>query len=621
MGKGSKFNYIALCICAIACCAWGYVLGLRYYCFIYNGWDLPLYANLMWNLCHGSISTTLFGRSFFIDHFNGIAFLLIPFYYFFQSALTLLYFKLLGFFAGAYVFYLLTAKRLGGPWGIAFMLAYMFYPANVAMLFFEFNFENLALPLIFFIFYFFEEKRFLSFMVSCFLLTIVKENMPLVVFMFGIYGFIERRQDWAHWGLYPLLLGGGMFIGEVFLVIPWVRHGLTTVNGHLGLYARLGHSPTEIVRTFILKEPEVFKILFSGRNRSFLLQLFGPLLITSLLAPLTLLIALPLFLQDLLSQFSGQQSIDFFYASALVVFIFMATIDFLGRINIKFKGFIFGAIKWCIFLAIIGLLFLFDKKPMPRWFERIPSFQEKQAVGQYFLSQIPPDANVLSSYKFLYLLSQRKELYTVFHQFNKFTGQRQKIPDNVDYMIIDFSSKIGEKDCVENFLFQGQWKVLAAADEIVFFRRNASRGEMLIKEGKNPLFLSKALFPVMMLNDALKMEGLDVPVSLKFGQRILRVVFYWEALKSDLNTNLPQISLSILQKDKRFYVKDATPFYGLPLQKGRRYTQVFYYFIPKLSPGNYRVVISSAAPMKQSQQQMDSANVYIKNISVRYPYP
>ena len=79
MGKGSKFNYVALCLCAIACCAWGYVLVLRYYCFVYSGWDLSLYANLMWNLCHGHLSTGLFGRSFFVDHFNAIAFLLIPF--------------------------------------------------------------------------------------------------------------------------------------------------------------------------------------------------------------------------------------------------------------------------------------------------------------------------------------------------------------------------------------------------------------------------------------------------------------------------------------------------------------------------------------------------------------
>jgi len=404
-----------------------------------------------------------------------------------------------------------------------------------------------------------------------------------------------------------------MFIGEVFLFIPWARHGLTAANGHLVSYAKLGHSPAEIGRTFIFKEPEVFKILFSGRNASFLQQLFGPLLITSLLAPLILLIALPLFLQNLLSQFSGQQSVYFYYASTMVVFIFMATIDFLGRINMKFKGY--------FLLMIIGLLFLFDIWPMPRWVKRIPSVQEKHAVSQYFLSQIPSDANVLSSYKFLDMLSQRKELYPVLHQYNKFTRHWQDIPDNVDYMIIDFSSTVTRLDLVEMILSQGQWKVWAAADEVVLLRKNVSRGEMLIQEGDHLLSLAKPLQPVIIINDVLRMEDLDVPLSLNFGQRIMRVVFYWEALKNDLNTDLPQVSLSILQKDKRFYIKDTPPFYGLPVKEGTHYAQVFYYFIPRLSPGNYMVVISSAAPMKQNPQQTVSANVYIKNILVRYPYP
>ena len=203
MNKDLRYNYVALLLCAIACCGWSYVLDLQYYCFAYTSWDLPLYANLMWNLCHGSMSTSLFGGNFLIDHFNVIAFLLVPFYYFFQSAFTLLIFKLFAFFAGAYILYLLASKNLGGLWGILFMLAYMFYPTNVALMFFEFNFETLALPMIFLLFYYFEEKKYLSFMVCCVLLTMVKENMPLVVFMFGIYAFLTRREDWLRWGLCP----------------------------------------------------------------------------------------------------------------------------------------------------------------------------------------------------------------------------------------------------------------------------------------------------------------------------------------------------------------------------------------------------------------------------------
>ena len=608
MGKSLKYNYAALWICALACCAWSYALDLRYYRFTYTSWDLPLYANLMWDLCHGHLSTSLFGGNFLIDHFNGIAFVLVPFYYFFQSALTMLYFKLFAFFIGAYIFYLLTAKRLGGSWGLAFMLAYIFYPANVGMIFFEFNFENLALPMIFLLFYFFEEKKYLNFMVTCFLLTMTKENIPLIVFMFGIYGLIMRREDWLRWGLYPLLFGGTVFIGEVFVFIPWFRRGFAEANIHLGMYSKLGYSLGDIVHTFIFKEGVVLQLLFNSHNLEFLSQLFGPMVGTALLAPQILFIATPLFLQNLLSKFPGQQDINYFYASTMAVFIFMATIDFLGRIKVKVK-------EYFIFF-LIGLIFLFDLSYLPRWCQRIEPFGEKQAVSQYFLSQIPPDAKVICSYQFLYMLAQRKDLYVLFLKEGKFTHLKETIPDTVDYMAVDFNSRLDNRDIAEQALVQGQWTVQAAADDVVLLRKNGVRGKMLIEQGKTLLSGAKPLQRPMMVGDTLKMEGLDVPNSLKFGQRIMRIVFYWEALQDDNNTSLPKIFLNIIQGNRTFYIKAKAPFYRLPFEKGKHYKEVYYYLIPQLSPGPYMVIISSMPSTKQNSRQTLRSNICVNNISV-----
>ena len=584
-------------------------MDLQYYHLAYYSWDLALYAHLMWNLCHGSMSTSLFGGNFLMDHFNGIAFLLVPFYYFFQSALTLLYFKLFAFFAGAYVFYLLVNKRLGGLWGIAFMLGYIFYPANVTMLFFEFNFENLALPLIFLLFYFFEEKKFLCFMGTCFLLAIVKENMPLVVFMVGIYGFMERREDWLRWGLYPLLLGAGMFFIEVFVIIPYFRQGLGTGNAYWYLYSNLGHSPQEIFRTLITNEPKVLHLLFNNHNAVFLSKLFGPLLIAALMSWQILLIAFPLFLQNLLSSFSGQQSIDYFYSSTLTVFIFMAAINFLGRINLK-------AIRLTITFFVFIFLVIFDLKYIPQWRVRMVPFEEKQAAAQYLLSQIPQGAKVVSSYKFLDLLSQRKDLGILLHKRQEFLYQQDINPQIADYIIADFANRVDGKDAVKRVLANGLWKVQAAADEVVLLRKNRAQGEALIKFGNATYnhsssysHLSNYRHPERSegSQEVLQMEGLEVPNSLKFDQRILPVVFYWKALKDDGNSNLPQVSLNILQGFGRFYLKNTAPLYGLPLKKGEYYRQVFYYLIPRLSPGNYKVAVTA------------QSGEYIQNITIEKP--
>ncbi len=598
MGKYVKYNYAALLICVIACLAWGHVLDLKYFRFGYDSWDLPLYANLMWNLCHGSMSTSLFGGNFLQDHFNAIAFLLVPFYYFFQSALTLLYFKLIAFFAGAYIFYLLAAKRMGGLWAIAFMLAYMFYPANVIMIFFEFNFENLALPMILLLFYFFEEKKYWGFITTCFLLTLVKENMPLVVFMFGIYGLLMRREDKLRWVFYPAVLGLGMFTLEVFVIIPWFRHGLEGINAHLNLYDRVLHHPGEIST-----------LLFNRRNALFISKLFGPLLVTALLAPQVLLIASPLFLQDLLSQFFAQQTIDYFTSSDLAVFIFMATIIFLGRVPVKFKGYL------CAFIII--LLCVFESSYIPQWHKRVPPYQEIQTVGRYILSQVPKDAKVVSSFKFMYMLAERKDLYGFYIVHPNAPDPYQRVPDDVDYMMIDFSNKQGWdliRDIDRVIAFQGPWSVLAAADGIVLLKKNAGGGSLLIKAGWQSMAPRGPLQQTgLRVDDALDMEGLELSQPLRSGQRTMKVVYYWRPLKNDTAPNLPPVSLSIFQGGQMVYSKDRVPFYNLPISKGRHYMDVFYYFIPPLKPGNYMVVIS-AVPPKNAQGTL--RNLIIKNISV-----
>ena len=580
--KGFRTNSIALWICAVFFCTWGYVLDLKYYNFGYWGWDLPLYANVMWNLCHGSLKTSLFGCNFLSDHFNGIAFLLVPFYYFFQSALTLLYFKLLAFIAGAYVFYLLASKRLGNSWGLAFMLAYLFYFPNIVMIFFEFNFENLVLPLFFLLFYYFEEKRFMPFMVCCFLTTIIKENMPLVVLMFGFYGLLMRREDWVRWGLLPLVLGGMMFWGEIFVIIPWLRHDFGSQSGYWGLYTHVGHSPQGIFKEFLYNQGKVIQLLFTGSNTSFLLALFGPMLITALLSPQILFLALPLFLQDLLSQFPGQHSMDYFYASTLTVFIFMATVDFLGRINAKYRVIFLG--------VIVVLLSLFDIWFIPQWCSRMPSYDEKQAAQHYLLSKIPPNAKVFSTYNFLYFLTQRKDLYVFDRARSPFTRQKYQVPKDLDYAIVDFSTRGDNKASAKRMLSQEQWTVQAAADDVILLRKNTGKGERLIESGEIPL-TAQMIHPDIILGDVLRLDAVEFPSSLRIGSRIMRVVFYWKALKNDSNKVLPQLSLKIFQGQVARYSKKRKPFYGLPFNKNEYDKDTVYYFIPKLDPGDYSVEI------------------------------
>ncbi|MBF0618941.1 MAG: DUF2079 domain-containing protein, partial [Candidatus Omnitrophica bacterium] len=175
-GNNRTINLLAIGTCTALAGVWGLVLTLKYYHFGYTGSDLALYAQLMWNLAHGNTHTSLFGGNFLIDHANYIAFLLAPLFAILPTALALLYLKVIVFFAGAYVLYLIALKKLSPALSFFFMLGYVVYPPNISMLFFEFNFENLAPAFIFLAFYFFDQKRLMPFLLTGLLLASIKEN-------------------------------------------------------------------------------------------------------------------------------------------------------------------------------------------------------------------------------------------------------------------------------------------------------------------------------------------------------------------------------------------------------------------------------------------------------------
>lgn len=74
---------------------WLYVLTQKYRTFAYYDWDTAFFHQAMWNLLRGRVFNSLFNTNFLGNHLNLIAFLFLPFYAFFQSAIFLIYLKVL----------------------------------------------------------------------------------------------------------------------------------------------------------------------------------------------------------------------------------------------------------------------------------------------------------------------------------------------------------------------------------------------------------------------------------------------------------------------------------------------------------------------------------------------
>ncbi len=571
---------IGICLLCLGLSAW--IVTLKYNAFQYTGKDLALYGQLMWSLCHGTPRTSLFGGHFLIDHANYIAFLLVPFYFFFQSALTLLYIKLIAFFIGAYLLFLIIEKKIDGKWAALFMLGYISFPGNMAMLFFEFNFENLALPLFFLAFLFLEQKRFLSFIFTCLALCLVKENMPLVVLMFAIYAFLFHRKDnLLVMRLAPFILISAViiFITQVFLIQPALTKGLSFHHSNYWeFYKTFGSTPLEILKNLILHPEKAYPLLFDPKTFLFLGDLFGPLIIPSLLSPHVLLLGLPLFLQNLLSTAPGQKSIFYYYASALSVFIFLATVVSLSRI--KKDG------RQRLLIIVITSLFIFNLCYIREWARRLPLKQENAALYHQAIARIPPEADILANFRFLPMLSQRRGVYPLGREIVSYTRQKEHLPETLDHILIQLPIRADQNISLRKIILKGNWAVDTAIDDIVLLKKNIPNGKPLVQILKDPSNTG-AITPILLLEPFLELTSLDLPARISSEARTLSITCKWHT-QNGLQAG-GRIAFAIYNNETVLWQNVHPVVYGLPLNKNETARETFTFTLPELSSGNYKV--------------------------------
>ena len=245
----TPIDFWAIFICLIGFTFWSYLLTLKFNSFGFSDWDMSLYAQAMQSLCHGTTYTSLFGTSFLADHAHYISFLLVPLYALFPHPLTLINLELFSFFGGGYLFYKVASKSIGKLAALFLMIVYFIHPANIFMLLYEFHFESLAIGLIFLMFYFWSEKKWVPFLITAFVTMLTKENMALIVVMFGVYGMLFNKESKWRWGFVIFIFGLLYFSINMFILIPYIRRGMVhTSNIYLGLYSQFGGTPQEMMR-------------------------------------------------------------------------------------------------------------------------------------------------------------------------------------------------------------------------------------------------------------------------------------------------------------------------------------------------------------------------------------
>jgi uncharacterized membrane protein len=406
----------------------------------------PFDKGIMYQLFHNTVVHDHFFYSSingdiidFVGHQRYIFLLFLPFFYIYPHPIT---FSIISSFLlslGAFpVYWLANEVSKSKTISLVSVMIYFLHP-TVSWLFLESVKEEIfALPFLLFSFYYMYIKSFNKFLFFLFLACICKENITLVAMMFGVYAFMEKYDK--KWVYTPLILGTGIFSFELLYLKPYFvdlsyqlyGYILTPQYGMLaGRYSYLGTSIPDVIYNFLTDPQLLFKYLFTQESLNYLLILFLPVGYISLFIPKILLIASPVFLQNLLANAPAQRMVNFHYTSVIIFVIVCSVIFSLSSINKKISNKKFNlvltvliALNLCSFSVYGGV---------GKAISDINSAQKDDAL-EFFnnISQIPDDSNILCS----------GDLGCYFYKYLNVTymGDRQNSPNLYDYIIIEKTS-------------------------------------------------------------------------------------------------------------------------------------------------------------------------------------
>jgi len=463
----------------------GFITLWKYYNFFYDALDLAIINQVFYNSSQGNFfASSVHPPTYLGDHLSPIIFLLLPLYLIWRQPQTLLLLQTIILALAAWPIYLIAKNALNKSLAILFGLAWLINPFVQNINLFEFSFLPWAVFFILLAFYFYQTNRFYPFLISGLLALGVREDVALVVFMFGIVAAIERKK--IKWILTPIIAGL-----IYFLAVLAITNYFAPANYKFFIYySWLGSSPIAALQNLIFEPWRLIFHLFKLGNLEFIIAIFLPLVFLPLTSPLYLLLGLGVFGQLILGSSGASITLlQTHYASLLLPAVFLAAIyswkkiisggqankprifpqgarhhrkdlayissalkqafGYWGRVRDKLVAFINQYRELAGLVLVVGLVYSsLTLGPAIGSLAKIGQSGLLTADSQAkkeLLVKIPAQAAVAASYEFLAPLSSRPNLYSFNYIFlgkQQFLSQDYSLPPDTEYLIIDYQDLI-----------------------------------------------------------------------------------------------------------------------------------------------------------------------------------
>ncbi|HEX9779943.1 MAG TPA: DUF2079 domain-containing protein [bacterium] len=482
---------------------WAVLLALRYWAFDFWDWDLAIFAQSLWNLSHGSLRNSIMDMNFFGNHANLAAFLFAPVYRLLPHPYLLLLAKAACCTLAVIPLAALIEPRCGRAAARWLAAAWLCYPPLTYALYYEFHYESLSPLLVLGMWLAYERGSRRGFAAAALACLLLKENLPLIVGLFGLMGLLRRPEK--RWWALVSVVAAAWFAAAVFWLIPAARSGAD--SAYWTLYRHLGERPVDVLATVVSRPGYVWSILTDPVNRAWLWQLFAPVGLLALPGADALLLGAPVFLQHMLSSMGTQHTIKFHYGALLSPFVFMAAARGLGRIarvmRVRHAAGILGAAVFAC--AVVSQAAWGPAPDLLRARGANVMRDDLDWARAALLERMPERAPVVATFHFLPELSRRPELYAFHNAYMNRARMAEsrpyELPEGVEALLIDANDPLMTNQLrrvpklaqnLRAFFSRYEWRLEALIDSLMLFHPGDAPDGWVYQVSRDPVEVDPA---------------------------------------------------------------------------------------------------------------------------------
>ena len=469
--------------------------SLRYLTFTSPNFDFGLFVNMYHNMTETGLPIISSERDVLLSHFavhlSPIYYLLLPFYAIFPSPLTLQIGQAVLVASGIIPAVLLARHlKLSGRTQMVVAIIYAFYPATAMGCFYDFHENCFLLPLLLWMFYFFEREKYIPMYVFAALTLMVKEDAAVYILLFALYVIISRKK-YLH-GII-LALGAMMyFVGalaflnetsaywaEVYandtprpsIAGPMVNRFDNLIHnkddGLLGAIMTALKNPGYLLEQLFSTQKSNLDSFFTERSPwakvVYLLQMLLPVgMIPFCTKKQSRWLLVAPILLNVLTTYKYQYSINFQYHFGITAFLMYAMILNLPDLQPvpRRRLLSFGAAACCC-------MYIFIVVPkhnayVKLWDENKERYQRIEAI----LDTLPEGASLCVPGSYLAHVADRQEVYD--HSYHVMSGDKSHLKDDdVEYAVL----RIGTDDKYRKVFEEHGYTVWAEYEDHVILQK------------------------------------------------------------------------------------------------------------------------------------------------------